>query len=104
MEFCPKCGSVMKPEKKGSKIYLVCPRCGYKIERKTKHFKIEEKTKEEENIFEIQDLELLPRTHKLCPKCGNHEAFYWVKQTRSMDEPPTTFFKCTKCGYIWREY
>ncbi|MBR9678469.1 MAG: transcription factor S, partial [Nanoarchaeota archaeon] len=46
----------------------------------------------------------LPKTKAHCPKCGNGEAYYWLKQTRSPDEPPTTFFKCVKCKKIWREY
>ncbi|MEM4865380.1 MAG: hypothetical protein QXY09_02690 [Acidilobaceae archaeon] len=25
-------------------------------------------------------------------------------QTRAADEPPTRFYRCTKCGYTWREY
>ncbi|RLG10996.1 MAG: transcription factor S, partial [Thaumarchaeota archaeon] len=40
----------------------------------------------------------------ICPKCGNREAYYWAVQTRSADEPMTRFFRCTKCGYTWREY
>jgi DNA-directed RNA polymerase, subunit M/Transcription elongation factor TFIIS len=39
-----------------------------------------------------------------CPKCGNHEAYYWMIQTRAADEPPTRFYKCVKCGHTWREY
>jgi len=25
-------------------------------------------------------------------------------QTRAADEPPTRFYRCTKCGHTWREY
>ncbi len=39
-----------------------------------------------------------------CEGCGNDEAWYTLKQTASADEPPTRFFKCTECGYRWREY
>ncbi|MCD6114052.1 MAG: transcription factor S, partial [Thermoprotei archaeon] len=39
-----------------------------------------------------------------CPKCGNREAYVWMMQTRAADEPPTRFYRCTKCGYTWREY
>ena len=39
-----------------------------------------------------------------CPKCGNMKAEYWEIQTRSADEPPTRFHRCTKCRHTWREY
>ena len=29
MEFCPKCGKLLMPEKKDSKIQLICKACGY---------------------------------------------------------------------------
>ncbi|MCK4973458.1 MAG: transcription factor S, partial [Candidatus Heimdallarchaeota archaeon] len=28
----------------------------------------------------------------------------WMVQTRSADESPTRFFRCTACGETWREY
>jgi len=51
-----------------------------------------------------EELEQLPVTKVGCPKCGNEEAYWWVQQTRSSDEPPTTFYRCKKCGYTWRSY
>ncbi|MEM2262418.1 MAG: zinc ribbon domain-containing protein, partial [Ignisphaera sp.] len=39
-----------------------------------------------------------------CPKCEYNEIYAWQIQTRAADEPPTTFYKCAKCGYTWREY
>jgi len=29
MEFCPKCGKILIPKKKGKSKVLVCPKCGY---------------------------------------------------------------------------
>lgn len=49
-------------------------------------------------------LDAEPKTRAECAKCGNKEAFYWFVQTRASDEPPTKFFRCTKCSYTWREY
>src|SRR5438093_1332717 len=45
----------------------------------------------------------LPKTKAECPKCNNHEAFYWLVQTRGGDESSTQFFRCTNCGATWRE-
>ena len=38
-----------------------------------------------------------------CPKCTNRRAYYQQLQIRSADEPMTTFYKCTECGFRWRE-
>lgn len=37
-----------------------------------------------------------------CPKCGNIQAYWWIVQTDSGDEPSTQFFRCTKCNHTWR--
>lgn len=36
-----------------------------------------------------------------CPKCKQRKAVYWQLQTRSADEPMTTFIKCC-CGFVWK--
>jgi DNA-directed RNA polymerase subunit M len=51
-----------------------------------------------------KDIELYPRVEAECQKCKNREAFAWEVQTRSGDEPPTKFLKCTKCKHTWRDY
>lgn len=44
----------------------------------------------------------LPET---CPKCGHLRAYFMQIQTRSADEPMTTFYKCcnAQCGHRWRD-
>lgn len=46
----------------------------------------------------------LPKTEVECPKCGHNEAYWWMIQTRSADEAPTTFYRCVNCGHTWRDY
>jgi DNA-directed RNA polymerase subunit M/transcription elongation factor TFIIS len=36
-----------------------------------------------------------------CPKCGGCKSFSYSKQTRSADEPMTTFATCVSCKYKW---
>lgn len=44
MEFCPKCGTMLVPEKVGRSTRLVCPRCHYKGKvKKPSVYKISEK-------------------------------------------------------------
>jgi DNA-directed RNA polymerase subunit M len=112
MEFCPKCGMRLAPEKmkKSNKLVLKCPKCGYvkpTASKKIPATKAIEKTGANEKITiigkEEAKLRTLP-THKVqCPKCNNREAYWWMVQTRGADESTTQFFRCTKCGHTWRE-
>ena len=51
-----------------------------------------------------RNLRTTPQTKAKCPKCGNMAAYWWMVQTRSIDESATQFFRCTKCGFTWRDY
>ncbi|MEM0378096.1 MAG: transcription factor S [Thermosphaera sp.] len=112
VRFCPKCGGIMKPVKSSSMTELVCVKCGHRIKADEKVLekykvssKIEHSTKEKTIVTGDVDTSKLPVTKEVtCPKCGNHEAYYWMIQTRAADEPPTRFYKCVKCGHTWREY
>uniref|UniRef100_A0A674N233 DNA-directed RNA polymerase III subunit RPC10 n=1 Tax=Takifugu rubripes TaxID=31033 RepID=A0A674N233_TAKRU len=44
-------------------------------------------------------------TAETCPKCEHRRAFFMQIQTRSADEPMTTFYKCcnAQCGHRWRD-
>ena len=103
----------MKPEKIGNEYYLVCTRCRFRIKATAKDLKayrlsmkIEHSEKEKTIVITEEDrMKGLPVTREVtCPKCGYHEAYYWFIQTRAADEPPTRFYKCRRCGYVWREY
>lgn len=37
-----------------------------------------------------------------CKKCGSHKTTYYQMQTRSADEPMTTFVQCTQCPARWK--
>ncbi|MFH0832751.1 MAG: transcription factor S [Candidatus Aenigmatarchaeota archaeon] len=105
IEFCDKCGSIMIPEKKTKNIYLKCRSCGAEKKRNVGDLKIIEKKEKVRGIVVLEkDRIILPMTDKMCPKCENIKAYYWLQQTRSADEPPTQFFRCVKCNHVWREY
>lgn len=108
MEFCDKCGGLMVIEKKRKYSYLVCKRCGHEKRIKKEKLVIsEEVEKPERGILVMgkgETLEEYAKTKVVCPECGNNEAYWWMRQTRGADEPPTLFYKCTECGHSWRSY
>lgn len=40
-----------------------------------------------------------------CPQCSHKRAYFMQMQTRSADEPMTTFYRCCneKCAHNWRD-
>ncbi len=101
----------MRVHKINGKSVLKC-RCGYIKEMNeqediaTTSKAVKSKTKSQKGEIEVIDdsVNTLPTKVEECPKCGNKKAVYWQVQTRSGDESMTTFFRCTKCRYTWREY
>lgn len=54
---------------------------------------------------EHDDLELAPSNTLLqCPRCKEHKVSYYQRQTRSADEPLTTFATChhPTCRHLWK--
>jgi transcription elongation factor S-II len=61
---------------------------------------IEEKQIRDKNKYEIK-LEASTDNFQ-CHKCKSRECTYYQLQTRSADEPMTTFVTCIKCGSRWK--
>ncbi|MEJ2249737.1 MAG: transcription factor S [Candidatus Lokiarchaeota archaeon] len=111
VEFCPECSSLLRRQLRDGEKYLSC-KCGYerKISANTGEIKeVIEKKKEEldKNLIVVSNddkITVHPTVNAECPKCGYSEAEAWQEQTRSADEPSTSFFRCLKCKHTWREY
>jgi DNA-directed RNA polymerase subunit M len=105
MQFCDDCGSLMHAD--GEE--MVCSSCDARVakdeETAAQYVSTESQTFDDviETSEDAAD-EGKPTAEVPCESCGNEEAWYTIKQTGSADEPPTRFFKCTECGYRWREY
>ncbi len=102
MDFCPYCGGILVAFKG-----MTSCRCGYKrLSTKKERFRdltVNMDSYKETIVVEEKKVNL-PKTKEECPKCHNREAYWWMLQTRSSDEPTTKFYRCTKCNHTWREY
>jgi len=65
------------------------------MKKERERFIIEDKTAREKIVLQEGGL-------FKCKKCGSTAIMVTQLQTRSADEPMTTFFNCTKCNYAWR--
>lgn len=61
---------------------------------------IQAKIKRDKNKFET-NIEAATDTFK-CRKCHSNKCTYYQMQTRSADEPMTTFVTCIECGQRWK--
>ena len=111
VDFCPECSNLLRKQIIDGKSYLKC-RCGYtqdcEVDTSEVDSEIERKKKAlEKNVIIVSQedkVSVHPTVLVECPKCKHSEAEAWQEQTRSADEPSTSFFRCVKCGYTWREY
>ena len=103
MTFCPKCKRLMRPDRAAG--VWVCSACGTKVPlgpgKAVMHATA---THRSMDVVEEGRISTLPKAEETCPKCGNGEAYWVLRQTRGADEPETRIFECTKCGHKWREY
>ena len=111
MQFC-ECGALLVPDKQpDGKVQMKCPACGNVIssESNSDIFAFKQKIRHSELektviIESSDDIETMPTATAKCEKCGHNEAVYWQLQTRSADEATTTFYRCKKCKFTWRDY
>lgn len=112
VEFCPNCEAMLKKAKKdGAKIYK-CGCCGFeKPLENILDSKIGEYEKKRKEMMELQRKTLVleegssspnPIAEEECPKCGHSKVEFHQLQILAGDEPTTTFFRCLKCGLVWR--
>ena len=100
---------IRRKVKEDSGVALVCSRCTYTKEVTTEvplpPRVIEHTPQEQIAVIGEQEAKIktMPTTRMECPKCSNREAYWWMVQTRGSDESPTQFFRCTECGFTWRE-
>ncbi|KAK0089967.1 hypothetical protein PV325_004444 [Microctonus aethiopoides] len=105
--FCPTCGNALRVVEGSSGLRFSCISCPYifNITRKisTRNYP---KLKEVDDVLGgLAAWKNVDSTEERCPKCSHNRAYFMQIQTRSADEPMTTFYKCcnSECGHNWRE-
>ncbi|BCU67190.1 transcription factor S [Sulfolobales archaeon HS-7] len=107
MKFCPKCNSMLLPRKVNGVSKLVCSKCGYEeesAEKTTLKTTVKHTVHDKTLVIEEETASAQRIKGVVCPNCKNDEAYFWMLQTRSADEPATRFYRCVKCNKVWREY
>ncbi len=111
VEFCPECSNLLRKKVYDGNQSLFC-RCGFQKELKlsqeeiNKNVRLKKKALDKNLIVVTPEdkISVHPIVTKYCPKCNNKKAEAWQEQTRSADEPSTSFFRCIECKHTWREY
>lgn len=106
LEFCPKCESLLVPEKDGNKSILRCHHCNFSKDSsnslvgKEKVFHEDPKDNFEGKISS-QENEFATYDHK-CQKCSYDKAEVIDIGSFYSDEDDVIFLKCGKCGWTER--
>ena len=111
VDFCPECSNLLRRSVKDGKNVLAC-RCRYceDSDEEDEELKAKIQKKKDDltkNLIVVSSEDKItvnPTVSMECPKCGHTKAEAWQEQTRSADEPSTSFFRCLKCRNTWREY
>ena len=90
-------GKVCKKEINSSTIANLSPQETFSENWKTL---LDRKFKIDKNLYETRT-EMATDMYK-CGKCKKRVCTYFQLQTRSADEPMTTFVTCLKCGNRWK--
>tara|TARA_B100000315_G_scaffold224636_1_gene230304 strand:+ start:6953 stop:7318 length:366 start_codon:yes stop_codon:yes gene_type:complete len=115
LQFCKECGTrlafkILKDEKDKELKVMACTKedCGFYVQAKGGRMEEGGSETSEGQIRVIgkedEKQRTMPTVTIPCPKCNHKEAVWWLLQTRSGDEPPTQFYRCTQCNHTWRNY
>lgn len=96
MEFCEKCGSLLKSEKRGPGVNVFTCGCGF--ERIGSSGDHKETIKRNEELSVGSDIHPLAVYEHICSKCGFNKAQLISKGIWYSDEDEVQEFVCGKCG------
>lgn len=108
MPFCSICGNLLFVEESAiGKMRFSCRICptfrNIKKKLVTRNYY---KPKEVDDVLGGEETwKNVDSTEETCPKCSHPKAYFMQLQTRSADEPMTTFYRCCnhECNHNWRD-
>ncbi|KAG0045926.1 DNA-directed RNA polymerase III subunit RPC10 [Gryganskiella cystojenkinii] len=107
MYFCPTCSNLLLVQSGAVSQQLYCQTCPYvyPIAKTIVQRKRLDRKQVDDVLGGDEAWQNVDQTEALCPKCEFDRAYYMQIQTRSADEPMTTFYKCVnlQCGWQWKE-
>jgi DNA-directed RNA polymerase III subunit RPC11 len=110
MLFCPVCCNALvtqrAEERQGGGARLECPTCTYvhRIDQRVERSLPNLPRKAVDDVLGgAAAWELADKTSAVCDRCGHQVAFFFQMQTRSADEPMSTFYRCEGCKFQWKE-
>ncbi|XP_026275170.2 DNA-directed RNA polymerase III subunit RPC10 [Frankliniella occidentalis] len=105
--FCPCCSNSLTAAEGSRRFNFVCHTCPFKYGiTKLVSKKTYPKLKELDDVLGGSAAWAnVDATDERCPKCSHPRAYFMQIQTRSADEPMTTFYKCCnhECAHRWRD-
>ncbi|KAK4526844.1 hypothetical protein GAYE_SCF28MG4762 [Galdieria yellowstonensis] len=106
MLFCRWCHNLLLLERQQDSYRFVCRTCPfyYQVEGKMERKLFGLQKKQEADVLGgDKQWELADQTDAMCPRCSHQRAYFFQMQTRSADEPMSTFYRCVECGHQWKE-
>jgi len=109
MRYCPRDLSMLNYEECEGNMGLACYFCPYfyKIPKgRPITYSIFPTKKSVDDVLGGADAwKNVDQTDAACtkPLCEGRRAFFMQVQTRSADEPMTTYYRCCKCANVWSE-
>ncbi|MCF8013820.1 hypothetical protein K9K83_05605 [Candidatus Woesearchaeota archaeon] len=97
MEFCPKCGSMLRLSKSVDMQIMICS-CGYEQFPRVSESKETINNDKEEVLGVASDIHPLAVYDHICSKCGFGKAQLISKGIWYSDEDEIQEFVCGKCG------
>jgi DNA-directed RNA polymerase subunit M/transcription elongation factor TFIIS len=109
MEFCPKCSTRLFNRHRSPAV-LVCPRCGFEKAGEPSKLRPSDTRQAFTECIKVIDqdaagLRVLPIVRADCLKCYGKRAYNWAIYLSDEEETviEVQVFRCTGCGYTWRE-
>ncbi|XP_050517431.1 DNA-directed RNA polymerase III subunit RPC10 [Diabrotica virgifera virgifera] len=108
VEFCPFCHNLLFVEENVQRqLQFTCNICPVFFPL-TKFMSVRNfyKLKEIDDVLGGEEAwKNVDSTEETCPKCSHKRAYFMQLQTRSADEPMTTFYRCCnpECNHNWRD-